>query len=131
MNLLLDTHTFIWYVEGSAELSTNARREIENPQNQCFVSIASLWEMSIKINLGKLEMNAPFETVMDDITQNGFRLLPIIFAHTLQNSLLELYHRDPFDRLLVAQSIVEKMPFISRDAVLDLYLEDQMVRRIW
>lgn len=131
MNLLLDTHTFIWYFEGSPELSSNARKEIENPHNQCFVSIVSLWEMSIKINLGKLEMNAPFETVMDDITQNGFRLLTIIFNHTLQNSLLEWHHKDPFDRLLAAQSIVENMPLISRDAVLDLYLEDQMAGRIW
>ncbi|MBP6812020.1 MAG: type II toxin-antitoxin system VapC family toxin [Saprospiraceae bacterium] len=131
MNLLLDTHTFIWYNEGSVELSHDARQEIENPQNQCFVSIASLWEMSIKIGLGKLDIQSPFETVLDDVSENGFELLPVTFEHTFQNSRLDWYHKDPFDRLLVAQCLVEKISIISRDSILDLYFGNALVKRIW
>lgn len=131
MNLLLDTHTFIWYVEGSSILSTNARQEIENPQNQCFVSIVSLWEMSIKIGLGKLEIQSPFESVMADISNNGFDILPLLFEHTLQNSRLEWHHKDPFDRLLAAQCINENMPFLSCDRIFEDYFEGYTCARIW
>ncbi len=130
MNLLLDTHTFIWYVEGSAELSQAARQAIEHPENQGFVSMASLWEMSIKVGLGKLELQSPFETVLDDIAENGFELLPIHFAHTLENTRLDWHHKDPFDRLLIAQARVEAMPVVGRDGVFDLYF-DGGLGRIW
>lgn len=131
MNLLLDTHTFIWFVEGSEALSNNAKNEIENPLNQCFVSIVSLWEMSIKISLGKLYMQGPFETVMNDISDNGFELLPLLFEHTLQNSLLDWHHKDPFDRLLAAQCIVGNMQFLSRDGIFETYFDGQTCSRIW
>ena len=72
MNLLLDTHSFIWYVEGSLELSSGAQKAIESTQNLCFVSLVSLWEMSIKIKLAKLSTQSPFETCIDeDIIDNG------------------------------------------------------------
>ena len=131
MNLLLDTHTFIWFIEGSSELSKNARLEIENPQNQCFVSMVSLWEMSIKIGLGKLDMQSPFETVMADISENGFDLLPLLFEHTLQNSRLGWHHKDPFDRLLAAQCISENMPFLSRDGIFETYFDGHTCNRVW
>lgn len=131
MKILLDTHTFIWYVEGSKELSLTATRHIEDPANECFVSMVSLWEMSIKISLGKLELQGAFETVMEDIVQNGFGVQPIFFEHVRQNTQLVWYHKDPFDRLLIAQCLVENMPIISRDALLDSYLEDSIFKRIW
>lgn len=131
MNLILDTHTFIWFIEGSAELSPIARLEIENPQNQCFVSIVSLWEMSIKIGLGKLGMQSPFESVTADISNNGFELLPLLFEHLLENSRLDWHHKDPFDRLLAAQCIRENMPLLSRDVVFEAYFEAYACNRIW
>lgn len=131
MNILLDTHTFIWYVEGSNELSLVGRKHIEDPTNQCFLSLVSLWEMSIKVSLGKLDLQEKFETVLEDITQNGFELQPIIFDHVRQHTHLAWHHKDPFDRLLVAQCLVEKMPIISRDAILDLYFENSIAKRIW
>ncbi len=103
-------------------------KKFENPQNQCFVSIASLWEMSIKIGLGKLDIQSPFETVLDDVSENGFELLPVTFEHTFQNSRLDWYHKDPFDRLLVAQCLVEKISIISRDSILDLYFGNALVK---
>lgn len=131
MNILLDTHTFIWYVEGSNELSDNAKKHIEDSSNQCFVSLVSLWEMAIKVSLGKLNLQGDFETVLEDILNNGFELQPITFDHILQQTHLEWYHRDPFDRLLVAQCLFEKMPIISRDTMLDDYFMDTNLKRIW
>jgi PIN domain nuclease of toxin-antitoxin system len=133
MNLLLDTHSFIWYVEGSSELSRIAQESIENPQNQCYISLVSLWEMSIKLNLGKLSTQGPFETcVEDDIFENGFQILPISFPQILLNSTLPFHHRDPFDRLLIAQALQESMSIVSCDLVFDGYLASQrLVRRIW
>jgi PIN domain nuclease of toxin-antitoxin system len=131
MNILLDTHAFIWYVEGSNELSRVAILHIEDPANQCFVSLASLWEMSIKISLGKLDLKGNFETVLEDIAYNGFDLQPVIFEHVQQNTKLEWYHKDPFDRMLIAQCFVENMPIISRDTILDAYFEGYPSQRIW
>lgn len=131
MNLLLDTHAFIWYVEGFSELSDRARNQIENIQNQCFISIASLWEMSIKVGLGKLNLKGSFNNALMDIETNGFEILPISFLHTLRNTAIPWHHRDPFDRLLVAQAIEENMSIISRDEMFDLYFDEMQVKRIW
>ena len=131
MKILLDTHTFIWYVEGASELSLMAKKHIEDPTNQCLVSLVSLWEMSIKVGLGKLDLMGAFESVLEDIAQNGFELQPITFDHILLQTHLEWHHKDPFDRLLVAQCLAEKMPIISRDAVLDAYFESSIQKRIW
>lgn len=128
MNLLLDTHAFIWYVEGSTLLSVEAKNAIEYPENQCFVSIATLWEMSIKIGLGKLSIKSSFESVQQDLEENNFRLLPISFDHILCNTELPWHHRDPFDRLLIAQTITEEMLLISRDENLDPYFYRQVPR---
>ncbi|MEY4539607.1 MAG: hypothetical protein RLZZ306_1364 [Bacteroidota bacterium] len=116
MNLILDTHAFIWFVEGSIELSQNAKKSILDTNNIKYVSVASLWEMSIKVNQGKLSLKSPFETIMDDITENGFILLNANFGHLVENSKLPWHHRDPFDRLIIAQSNIEEMSIISRDS---------------
>ena len=125
MNLLIDTLAFIWFLEGDKALSNKGRIEIEN--NDSFVSIASLWEIAIKINLGKLKIAYPFENIQEKIVENNFNILPISFADTLLISNLELHHRDPFDRILIAQTLTNKMSIVSRDNSFDLY----GVKRIW
>ncbi len=92
-----------------------------------WMSIASVWEMSIKVSLGKLDISGSFEEVMDDIYGNGIQLLPITFYHTLQQYKLPFHHRDPFDRMIVSQAIAEDMSIISADSQLDAY----SIRRIW
>lgn len=131
MNILLDTHTFIWFVEGTSELSSVARNIIESSENQSFISVASLWEMSIKVGLGKLELARSFESIHEDIEQNGFQTLPLEFPHLMVNTQMPWIHRDPFDRILIAQSISERMNLISRDDILDRYFEPYPVKRIW
>ena len=116
MNLLLDTHAFIWFVEGSIELSQNAKDSILDTNNIKYISVASLWEMSIKVNQGKLSLKSPFESVMEDIIENDFILLNVNFEHLVENSKLPWHHRDPFDRLLISQSNIEGMTLVSRDS---------------
>lgn len=105
MNLILDTHTFIWFVNGDKNLTTKARESIEASSNFRYISIASLWEMAIKISLGKLEIKHPFEQILTQIYENGFEILPITFEHTLIISKLPFHHRVPFDRLIIAQAM--------------------------
>jgi len=131
MNLLIDTHTFLWFVAGSMELSETAEKLLENEHNSIFISIASLWEISIKTALGKLQIADRYETVIDDVVENDISILSINFAHTVIQNQLPFHHRDPFDRIIVSQVIVEKMNFISRDRIFDDYLENFEVKRIW
>jgi PIN domain nuclease of toxin-antitoxin system len=128
MRLLLDTHTFLWFIAGSAELSAIARALIEDPTNESFLSIASAWEMAIKASLGRLTLAQPLEQLLPaQLAANGISILPIGLSHTFRVSSLPLHHRDPFDRMLVAQSLVEQMPLVSVDAALDAY----GIRRLW
>ena len=107
--------------------TTKAREAIENPSNFSHISIASLWEMAIKISLGKLEIKYPFEQVLTQIYENGFEILPITFEHTLVISELAFHHKDPFDRLIVAQAMTERMTIISKDK----FFDDYKVTRFW
>ena len=128
MNVLLDTHTFLWFVEGSSDLSLTARQLIEAPSTRTFLSIASVWEMAIKASLGKLTLRAPFDQYISHyLSANGFGLLQISVEHTALIVTLPFHHRDPFDRLLVAQAQTEGMPLVSRDGALDAY----GIRRLW
>lgn len=131
MNYLLDTHTFLWFSSGSSELGPEARRKIASKENRIFLSIASLWEISIKTALGKLKIIGDYESVIDDVTSNNIEILPIGFAHTVKQNRLPFHHRDPFDRMIVSQAIVEGMDFISKDEILDNYLTDSGIKRIW
>ncbi len=118
MNLLLDTHAWLWFVLGDPQLSSAARAHILDPGNIKFVSPASYWEISIKISLKKYALNAPYQQFMRQaIVGNGFRFLHISPRHTEQVSTLPLlpHHRDPFDRLLIAQALVERMDMVSSD----------------
>jgi PIN domain nuclease of toxin-antitoxin system len=128
MNLILDTHSFIWFVEDNPSLSVPARTLIEESTNAVFLSIASVWEMAIKVSLGKLTLSQPFDLfIPNQLLLNDITLLDITVSHTLRVATLPFHHRDPFDRLLIAQSLVEDMPIISVDGVLDAY----GVNRLW
>lgn len=128
MRIILDTHTFLWFVEGSPELSTTARDLIEDPTTTSFVSIASVWEMAIKLSLGKLMLGLPLEDFIPRyLALNGFGLLNITFDHVVKVSTLPFHHRDPFDRMLVAQSLVDATTLVSRDSVMDNYA----ITRVW
>lgn len=131
MQVLLDTHTFLWFAEGDeAHLSPTARSWIEDGSNVKLVSIASVWEMAIKVQLGKLSVSDPFtaEFVRSQLEKYGFVLHPITLDHAAHVATLDLHHRDPFDRLLIAQAVVDGMPIVIADAKFDDYVQ---VRRIW
>lgn len=118
---LLDTHTLIWYLNGSDELSEKAKAAIETENTVNFVSIVSLWEIAIKIGLGKLHLNTSFSYIQRQIDENGFEILPVTFRDTMLVSTLEFHHKDPFDRMLIAQSITNKLVIVSKDKNFELY----------
>jgi PIN domain nuclease of toxin-antitoxin system len=122
VDILLDTHTFLWFIAGSDRLSARARGLIENPSVSPLLSIASLWEMAIKASLGKLVLRGQFETfAREQLTLNGISVLGIEVSHIAMVSTMPFHHRDPFDRLLVAQAPVEQLPILSDDGALDAY----------
>ncbi len=127
MNLLLDTHAFMWFINGDKSLSANAKNAIEDRGNDGYVSIASLWEMAIKSSLGKLKVIEPFDRLISEIEEKEFTILPITFTQTELISRLELIHRDPFDRMLIAQAILLDMTIVSNEVIFDKY----GVKRIW
>ena len=127
MSNLLDTHTLIWFLSGDNLLSEDAKALIEEAGTINFVSVASLWEIAIKISLNKLELNRPYKELSEQIKLNGFNVLPVTFEDTLTVSTLPFHHRDPFDRLIIAQSLVDQLPIISQDRLFDAY----GVKRHW
>lgn len=128
MRLLLDTQAFLWWVNDAPELSRKARQAIANEANECFVSLASCWEMAIKTSLGKLALAGPIERfIPEQLSANAFRLLPIDFRHVGRVAALPFHHRDPFDRLLIAQAMEEALVVVSSDGAFKQY----GVKRIW
>ena len=101
MRNLLDTHTLIWFLNGDAQLSDVARSAIEENGVINYISIASLWEIAIKVSLGKLDLNTTFQNVSQQIEDNGFRILPISFSDTTHLLNLPSFHKDPFDRIII------------------------------
>lgn len=126
MRLLLDTHTFLWFVMGNALLNTQGRRLIEDADNTKYLSMASLWEMAIKVSTGKMQLGLPLPIFISNHLP-GIRILPIELPHTVKVSSLPFHHRDPFDRMIIAQSLVEQVPIVSIDGVFD----DYGVQRLW
>ena len=121
MNMILDTHALIWFLSGDKNMSEKAKAAIEDQGRTKFVSIASIWEMAIKISLGKLKIPKGFEYFLKLIEENGFLVLPIEIEHTVVISTLDFIHRDPFDRVLIAQSKTNKIPIVTRDNTIRLY----------
>ena len=119
MQLLLDTHILLWWLSDDRKLAKSAREIIANPNNDVLVSSASVWEISIKTGLGRLEIE--LDDLEDAIVKNGFRPLPIGLRHAVTAGRLPTVHRDPFDRMLVAQASVEELRVISHDQVFERY----------
>lgn len=128
MRLLLDTHVFLWWIEGAPELSKRAQQAIANPKNECLLSLASCWELAIKLSLGKLRLATPIERLIpQQLAANGFRQMEIEFRHVARVATMPFHHRDPFDRLLAAQALEEGLAIVSADAVFQRY----GVKKIW
>jgi PIN domain nuclease of toxin-antitoxin system len=119
-NLLLDTHAFIWYSENDSKLSESIKTEIETA-DRVYISIASLWEIAIKLSIGKLSLRSNYESIEASLEPAGIILLPISFADTVQVMNLPLHHRDPFDRILIAQAINHSLTLVSCDAAFTAY----------
>jgi PIN domain nuclease of toxin-antitoxin system len=119
VNLLLDTHAFLWWLMGDEGLADDARRSIADPEALVHVSAASLWEIAIKQALGKLTVDSP--DLAAEISGNGFVELPISGRHALAAGALPRHHDDPFDRMLVAQARLEGLVLVTRDGALEAY----------
>lgn len=128
MRLLLDTHTLVWHYFGDIQLSATARLLIDDPANTKFVSPATYWELAIKIGLGKFVLAESYaDFIQHAIFDNGFLILPIEPRHTAILVSLPLHHKDPFDRLMVAQAMVEAISLVTADPALDQY----PITRLW
>jgi PIN domain nuclease of toxin-antitoxin system len=128
MSYLLDTHTFLWFINDDEALSAYAKALIENTDNLIFLSIATLWEMAIKVSLGKLKVPMPFAAFMDtQLRDNDMKVLSISIEQLDLVASLPFHHRDPFDRLIIEQSLNERLPIIGRDTLFDAY----GVKRYW
>jgi len=128
MRVLVDTHVFLWWVEGDRTLPPKARAALADQDNECLFSLVSVWELAIKAGLGKLKLALPVQRyVVEHVAANGFRMLDIRMAHVGRVESLVPHHGDPFDRLLIAQALEEKLPVVTADPVFRTY----GVKRIW
>jgi PIN domain nuclease of toxin-antitoxin system len=127
-NLLLDTHAMLWFIWDDRQLSARAKSLIEDTDNRKLVSIANCWEIAIKVGLGKLDLGEPCRSFLPrEIVRNNFEILPISLDHATTVEGLAPHHHDPFDRLLIAQAMMEGIPLVSNDGVFDLY----GISRLW
>ena len=128
MKYLLDTHAFLWFVLDDKRISTAAKSIIEDSQNIIYFSAASAWEMAIKSKLARLKIEGEFESfVIDQLSVNSFVPLSITISHSLYTERLPQIHKDPFDRILIAQSKLEDLPLISKDET----IRDYQVTMVW
>jgi len=128
MRALLDTNSFLWFISGSDRLSIDAKNFIADMQNQLVLSVASLWEIAIKISLGKLDLLQPYgQLIPQQLEENDVAVLPIEIGHMNKVIYLPFHHRDPFDRLIIAQALAEGIPVVSPDTVFSQYA----VKLIW
>ncbi|MEO8173454.1 MAG: type II toxin-antitoxin system VapC family toxin [Sediminibacterium sp.] len=127
MQFLLDTHTLLWFLEGNDQLPVSTRKKIIDSNNSCFISIASLWKIAIKMSLDKLSLHFPFSSLANYLDDNEFEILPIDFNHLEQVVSLEFHHRDPFDRIIIAQCIADRLIIITKDKNFNGY----PVKRLW
>lgn len=127
MNYLLDTHTFLWFLNDDEKLSKKANKLIQDKGNRIFISMASIWEIAIKVSNNKLKLLFPLENISKHIFDNDFNILNISIDATTLLAKLPFNHRDPFDRLLVAQAMAENLAIISKDEDIKLY----KVKTVW
>lgn len=118
---LIDTHTFIWLIDDDPKLSSTYKSLIDDSDNEIFISIASLWEMAIKISIGKLKVAGVLQQMIEELFVRNIKILPINPSHVLKVETLPFHHKDPFDRIIVAQCLVENLTAISVDEILDEY----------
>ena len=121
MRILVDTHVVLWYLEGNQSLSKPRRQAIVDVRNDIFVSMASLWEISIKISIGKLKISRPISDILLQFANQGISVLPIMPGHIMQVATLPFHHRDPFDRMLIAQSQVEFLSIMTNENIFGAY----------
>ena len=128
MRFLIDTHAWLWFVLGNNSLPKSIRDTIADSGNSIFLSPASYWEIAIKISLGKYTLPIPFDRFLNEaIAGEGMTVIPVTPEHAIIVAQLPFHHRDPFDRLLIAQAIGENLPIISADSAFDRY----GVQRVW
>lgn len=121
MRILLDTQVLIWYLDGNQKLARPSRHLIIDPNNAVFVSIASLWEIAVKTSIGKLKVSRSLADILPMLHNQSIDLLQIMPGHVLQAATLAFHHRDPFDRMLIAQAQVEFLTVMSHDAIFGKY----------
>ncbi|TDG37093.1 type II toxin-antitoxin system VapC family toxin [Pedobacter changchengzhani] len=121
MAFLLDTHTFIWFINGDTSLPKKVINKIRNLVNQCYLSIASIWEIAIKLKLNKLSLLSDFDRISVFLDENQIEILPITFNHIQSLNQLAFHHRDPFDRIIIAQGISEGLIILTKDENFNLY----------
>lgn len=128
MTVLLDSHALLWWLNGRTRLGAAAQAVIEKPENEVLVSPVTAWEITTKYRIGKLpEVAAIVESLADVVAAEGFGTLPVTFSHAHRAGLLTGAHRDPFDRMLIAQSLTDNIPLVSNEAMFEQF----GVRRIW
>ena len=128
MKFIADTHAFLWFITDSEQLSPKAKALLEASESNRVLSVASIWEIAIKTSLGKLSFKKPLEELLpEQISLNYFQVLDISMEHALRVASLRMWHRDPFDRMIVAQALTEGLPVLSNDEALDAY----GVQRLW
>ena len=126
MSFLIDTHAFLWYIQASDQLSPKAADILEDPNQNLYFSIASLWEISIKMGLGKLKLDNSFHELEALLSRLSIEILPITFADTETYFSLSLHHRDPFDRMLITQVMNRSLSIITADSAFDAYSVDRV-----
>jgi PIN domain nuclease of toxin-antitoxin system len=128
MNILVDTHAILWWLAGEKRLSRAAKRILEDPANRRWVSIASIWEIAIKMRTGRLTtQDLTLRMIVDQLSEQEFVILPVRVADLLQLEQLTQIHRDPFDHMLIAQALEERVPILTTDAIIAQY----PVKTIW
>ncbi|MEJ7622679.1 MAG: type II toxin-antitoxin system VapC family toxin [Pyrinomonadaceae bacterium] len=131
MRILVDTHTFIWYTGVRSRLSSQIIDLIESDETDIELSIVSLWEIAIKNSLGRLEIENGFDSLPSVLERYAIDILPVSFLHTSHQNRLPFHHKDPFDRMIAAQALVEGIDLVSDDGEMDPYFRDSGVKRIW
>lgn len=128
MKLILDTQAFLWLLGDMPEVGQKAKKAFLSSDNDLFISLASIWEIAIKMSIGKLTLKQPLEQfLITQLQENNITQLDINFRHVIKVATLPFHHRDPFDRLIISQALVEKMPIVSNDSAFDAY----SIKRYW